>query len=392
MTILILTHSYPDEEIKWRGIFIRDQALALSARHRVIVVYFKVDYSRLRPFAGYSFRRRDTGNLTEYEVITGRSFPVINQMKYLRDTYRFIRKEILSQSKVDILHSHLSYPAGFLGALIRQKTHIPCIITEHSWINKYFRSFIHKWCVKYALRHTDGIIAVSQALKDDIYAFIHAGRHSLNYVDNYIDIHVVPNVVDTARFTPVKRPKSQYLNIGLMGGMSNYRKGADILIRAVALLGDLNLMVHIGGAGTYLDTFKKLAADLKVSDKFIFYGAIRPEEVNNFYSKLDLYVLASRDETFGVVVVEAMAAGLPVIATRCGGPEEIVTPATGILVSKENPEELAGAVRAISGKLAAYDRETIRKYASERYGPEKFLASVSEIYEVVVKKFSMTSV
>ncbi|MGB8490739.1 MAG: glycosyltransferase [Bacteroidales bacterium] len=383
MTILILTHSYPDEELKWRGIFIRDQALALSTRHRVIVIYFKVDNYGLRPFSKYSFRCRQNGNLTEYEVITCRSFPVINQVKYLLDTYRFIRKEILSRSKIDIIHCHLSYPAGFLGTLIRQKTNIPCVITEHTWIKKYFRSFIHKWCVIYALKHTARVIAVSQALKNDINVFINVD----NYVDNYVDIYVVPNVVDTARFTIAERPESQYLNIGLIGGMSNYRKGADILIRAVALVDDLSLRVHIGGGGKYLDTFRQLAVDLKVSDKCIFYGVVEPEEINNFYSKLDMYVLASRDETFGVVVVEAMVAGLPVIATRCGGPEEIVTPGAGILVANENPEELAGAIRTMSRTLARYDRLAIRKYATEKYGTEAFLESVTGIYEDVVKRF-----
>src|SRR5665647_2004950 len=104
MTILLLTHSYPDSRIKWRGLFIQDQALTLSEKHEIIVVYFRVDYTSFAPFSKYSFVKRQKGKVTEYEVTTGKSFPVINQLKYLNDTYRFIRKEILSKKKIDIIH------------------------------------------------------------------------------------------------------------------------------------------------------------------------------------------------------------------------------------------------------------------------------------------------
>ncbi len=374
MTILLLTHSYPDSRIKWRGLFIQDQALALSEKHEIIVVYFRVDYTSFAPFSKYSFVKRQKGKVTEYEVTTGKSFPVINQLKYLNDTYRFIRREILSKKKIDIIHSHLSYPAGFLGTIIQNREKIPCVLTEHTWIKKYFRSTIHKLCVLYTLKHCGCIVAVSRALGEDIKRYCKR------------PVHVVPNVIDMNKFSVTDPGRmDNKMNIGILGGMGNYRKGLDILIKAVSLLKDMDLTVHIGGDGKYLSTFRDMARKLDVDGKCIFYGEIKPENIQDFYSKLDFYVLPSRDETFGVVVVEAMASGLPVIATRCGGPEEIITEETGILIEKENPPELARAIRSLTGNLNSYNRKAIRNYVLEKYSKDRFTESLSEVYQELLR-------
>jgi glycosyltransferase involved in cell wall biosynthesis len=374
MTILLLTHSYPDARIKWRGLFIQDQALALSAKHEIIVVYSKVDYTHFAPFLKYSFVKRQNGKITEYELTTGKSLPVINQLKYFKDTFRFIRKEILSQKKIDIIHSHLSYPAGFLGAIIQKREKIPCVLTEHSWIKKYFRSRIHKLCVLYTLKHCAYVVAVSQALKDNINLYCKR------------QVQVIPNVIEMKKFSLSDAlKKDNNLNIGILGGMGNFRKGLDILIKAVSLLKDMELTVHIGGDGKYLNTFKEMAKELDIAGKCIFYGEIKPESIQDFYSKLDFYVLPSRDETFGVVVVEAMACGLPVIATKCGGPEEIITKETGVLIDRENPQELARAIRSVAGNLGSYNRKAIRDYVLEKYSPDLFVASVSEVYQELLR-------
>jgi L-malate glycosyltransferase len=374
MTILLLTHSYPDSRIKWRGLFIQDQALALSEKHEIIVVYFRVDYTSFAPFSKYSFVKRQKGKVTEYELTTRKSFPVINQLKYLNDTYRFIRKEILSSKKIDIIHAHLSYPAGTLGTIIQNREKIPCVLTEHTWIKKYFRSTIHKLCVLYTLKHCSCVVVVSHALGDDINRYCNR------------QVHVIPNVIDMNKFSvpdPVRMDNK--LNIGILGGMGNYRKGVDILIKAVSLLKDMDMTVHIGGDGKYLSTFRDMAKELDVAGKCIFYGEIKPENIQDFYSRLDFYVLPSRDETFGVVVVEAMACGLPVIATRCGGPEEIITKETGILIEKENPLELEQAIRSLAGNLDSYNRKAIRNYVLEKFSNDRFTESLSEVYQELLR-------
>jgi L-malate glycosyltransferase len=371
--ILILTHSYPDDNNRWRGSFVREQALALSCLHEVTVVFFKVDYSHFAPFGKYMFSKQSSVNLIEYEVTISKSFPVINQVKYFHNTYRFMKNQILKTFTPDIIHSHLSYPAGFFGTVIQKILGIPNIITEHSWIRKHFRSFVHKKCILYALRNSAGIITVSNTLREDLKTFCSQ------------QIYVVPNVINFEGLNIGSRIKNKVFNIGILGGMGNYRKGLDILIDAVARLKGIDIFMHIGGTGQLLETFKKQAVDSGIYDKCRFYGEVSKSDLQKFYSELDTFVLASRDETFGVVIVEAMACGLPVIATDCGGPAEIISEETGVLVEKENPEKLAEAIRYMAVNLHRYNPGKIRKFALDKYGYDAFNRRMSELYRILVK-------
>ncbi len=373
MNILLLTHSYPDVNNSWQGIFIKNQAQAISLSHIVTVVYFKVDYSDFSPFGKYSFSKKSSGNLTEYEVTIKRSIPVITQLKYLCNTYRFIENEILANNHIDLIHSHLSYPAGFLGALLQRNKKIPNILTEHSRVTNYFRSRVHKLCVRYALRNSASVIAVSSSLQIEITPLCNR------------PINIITNFVDTERFELIEAKPSGKLNIGFLGELGSYNKGLDLLLKAVSSLRDTQFSLHIGGNGKLLNTFREMSKQLGVEANCIFYGEILPADAPSFYSKLDLFVLPSRYETFGIVLIEAMACGIPVIATKCGGPEEIVVKETGVLVEKENPLELAAAIDLLSGNIDSYDKTSIREYASERYGKKAFIKRITQLYKDVSK-------
>lgn len=373
MNILILTHLYPDAENRWRGSFVREQALALSKENEVMVLFIKVDYSHFSPFGSYKFKKSITGRLTEYELVVFRSFPVITQAKYFLDTWRFFKKEILSNVPPDIINSHLSYPAGFFGTIIQKLTGIPHVVTEHSWIKKHFRSSVHKMSIGYALKNSAGVVAVSNALREDLIKFYKRR------------ITVIPNVIDIGKFQLVRKTPGGVFNIGILGGLSNYRKGLDILIDAVSLVRNRDIVVHIGGAGTLMEKFINQAKEKGIFEKCRFYGNVPPVDLQKFYARLDTFILASRDETFGVVLVEAMACGIPVIATDCGGPKEIMTDYTGIIIDKENPGQLAEAIIHMSENLQRYDREKIRNYALANYGYEAFISKSTEYYNDLLR-------
>lgn len=372
MNILILTHSYPDSNHKWRGVFVQQQARALGRIHKVVVVYFKADYSQFAPFSNYYFEKKSDELITIYEVTVKRSFPVITQLKYLSNTYKFLIEEIFKKENIDIIHSHLSYPAGFLGTLIQKRKGIPNILTEHSTIRLYNRSFIHKLCVRHALRNASGVISVSNSLKNEI---IPIRKKSVN---------VIPNIVDTGLYEISGKKEGSILNIGFLGGLNNTNKGLDLLFKAVSMLENTMYKLHIGGDGKLLDHFKKLAAEMTIENNCIFYGEIARDKISQFYSQLDIFVLPSRYETFGIVLIEAIAAGVPVIATKCGGPEDIVTESTGVLIEKDNPEMLANAIRTMAENLASFNKETIRNYAREKFGEEAVAKEITELYKEIL--------
>lgn len=371
MNILLLTHSWPDAMNRYRGIFVYEQARALSSVHNVTVVYFRTDYSKYRPFAKYSFRKSEESNPEVYEVTTGRSFPVINQLKYLRDTFSFIKEEILTPKNIDIIHSHLAYPAGFLGTWIFMKKRIPHVFTEHTSIGKYYRSFIHKFCVRYALVNSPGIICVSNSLKKELLR------------EHTREIKVVPNVIDTSKFSVTERKPDGKINIGFLASMNTKNKGLDLLLRAVASIDHQKFTLHIGGKGELLEDYKKMSEQLGISTICKFYGEILNEEKEVFYSGLDFFVLSSRYETFGIVLIEAMASGLPVIATKCGGPEDIVVPLAGMLIEKDDVPGLSSAIAEMATNLSMYDRHMICTFTEQNFGKSAFLKRMSVIYSKI---------
>ena len=109
-------------------------------------------------------------------------------------------------------------------------------------------------------------------------------------------------------------------------------------------------------------------------DRIEFLGIRDPEEVAALMQKSAVLVLPSRAESFGAVLVEALASGTPVIATRCGGPEDIVTDKVGRLVASEDPEALANAIADVLSNLDSYRPEDLRAYAVSRFS----LRSVTE--------------
>jgi glycosyltransferase involved in cell wall biosynthesis len=287
-------------------------------------------------------------------------------------TYKFINNEILSSSKPDLVHSHLSYPAGFLGTIIQKRKKIPNLITEHSGITNYFRSIIHKQCVKYTLRNAVSLVAVSNALKKEIYSFYPR------------PINVVYNIVDINNFKITKSNSGSIINIGFLGGLGNKNKGLDLLLKSVSLLENKNYMLHIGGKGILMNSYMNMAKEYGIESNCKFYGEIERDSIADFYSVIDLFVLPSRYETFGIVLIEAMACGIPVIATRCGGPQEIVTESVGILIEKENTDELAGAIKNMSVKLGSYNKDAIRCYAEENFGQQIFIKRITQLYQKII--------
>jgi glycosyltransferase involved in cell wall biosynthesis len=331
-----------------------------------------VDYSRFGLFSGYSFSKNVSGRLTEYEVMVNKSFPGITQIKYLLNTYRFIVKEIIEKDRPDIIHSHLSYPGGFLGTIIQMRKGIPNILTEHTRIGAYSRSWFHKQCLKYTYRHTRCIISVSNTLKREIDEFYH----------RYIS--VIPNFVDTDKFRISLPRHDDKLNIGFIGGLGNYNKGLDLLFDSASRLSRRDFIIHIGGGGSLTGNFKKLAEEYGIGDNCHFYGELSREKIRDFYSMLDFFVLPSRYETFGIVVIESMACGIPVIATRCGGPEDIITNETGLLIEKEDIPGLTAAMQNLSENPGRYDKETLRSYAEEKFGKNIFIERIKGLYNEIL--------
>jgi L-malate glycosyltransferase len=370
MNVLILTKTFPIDANEWGGVFVKDQAEAIANQHVVTVVYFKVDYDRFIPFFNFYL---ETDNTLPYELVkitVGRSFPIYNQFNYILSVYRALKK-VLRHKRPDIIHCHYSYPAGMIALLIKVKMGIPYVVTEHSKIRSTFRSIFHRIISLLALKRANKVIAVSKSLKNEL------------YVEGIRNVDVVPNVIDTDRFELSKGTMNPF-KIGFLGSLNSHNKGLNVLLDSCSEL-TFDFILKIGGGGKYLEHYREYAKKKKISDKCEFLGALSTQSKYSFYSDIDLFILASRYETFGIVLIEAMASGIPVLATHCGGPDDIIdNDEVGLFTDVGDSQMMVKKIYDIYSNYQKYNRYSIKNYAKSKFGHEPFLKSINRIYEQIL--------
>lgn len=240
----------------------------------------------------------------------------------------------------DVVHTHL-FDADLIGILTARALGVRrCCTSIHSF--SFFVARRHRWRYRWLLGPLVGrFLAVSRALADYLVreCRLPASR-----------VRVVPNGIDTARFAPAARPAPRSApgpTVGVLTRLDT-RKGLPYLLRAMAQLrSDLpDARLLIGGDGEDRPALEREACSLGLTGRVEFVGAVGDSA--DFYRRLDCFVLPSLDEAFGLVLLEAMAAGLPVVGTRVGGiPEILEDGVQGRLVAPADSQALAGAIREL---------------------------------------------
>ncbi len=279
----------------------------------------------------------------------------------------------------DVIHAHSALYGGLLAAAVRDTLRIPVVLTEHS--SAYQRDLVEPWqapLVEQALRSADRVLAVSASL----------ARHLQLYAPD-LPIEVVGNTVDDTHFDFALPPDStDPFTLATVGSLTP-NKGLDILIRSLAIAAQTtNTSLMIGGDGPERSTLEQIARDLDVSDRVTFLGRLDRNAVRDLLQGGHIAVSASYVETFGVVLIEALACGRPVIATRSGGPETFVNDHNGLLIPPGDPEALAAAILTMKTRYSMYDYRRVRAECVAQYGQDASLARLMEIYRSLSREDS----
>jgi glycosyltransferase involved in cell wall biosynthesis len=365
MNVLVLTSTFPDNAESWRGIFVKEQVDALQLEHNVCVVQCEVDYNLFEPFFKKKVDYDDTFGYPVYRIRVSKSFPVYNQFNYIISVYRSLLK-IASKHNPDIIHCHYSYPAGVVAMLLNHKKNIPYVVTEHSRIKATFRSFFHRKLSLMAMKQSCSVCAVSESLRNEI------------LVESKANVEVIPNVVNINRFKVSSGKKNPFV-IGFLGSLNTHNKGLDILLNACSKL-PFEFNLKIGGGGKHLEFYRKMSGELGIDKHCDFLGNVIYPQTPEFYSNLSVFVLPSHYETFGVVLIEAMASGVPLIATRCGGPNDIISDKVGVLVDVNNINQLKNALISIYSNFEKYVASDIRDEVIARFSYKSFLGKINRCY------------
>lgn len=369
MHILVVASNYPGTADSLEGIFSRDQARALQkAGHTV--TYAAIDLRSLRRRRKFGLRHFVDDGLDVYLY----SLPV----SPLRGAYgsvggacfcAILRRVCAEHGRPDIVHAHFLGTASIVAPVCRD-VRLPLVITEHSSaVNKAEIPPKLACTMRETYQKADTLFAVSHALAENIHR--HTG----------IIAKVVPNIADIACFT-VKEIRHDGFRFVSAGNLIPIKNMAGLLEAFAMLPGEPELVIF--GDGTEKDALRGRCESLGLCERVIFRGLCPRKELAAAYAAADAFVLASKSETFGVAYVEAMAAGLPVIATRCGGPEDFVTEENGLLVPVDDMEALAGAMEHVMLHRTEYDSAAIAAEIRRKFAPETIAAQLTAVYEEIV--------
>jgi glycosyltransferase involved in cell wall biosynthesis len=227
------------------------------------------------------------------------------------------------------------------------------------------------------IRKADGIVACSEALSREVISVV-PGAH----------VTTIHNGVDVRLFSRTRQPRSRLQRI-LHIGKFEYKKSQDVVLRAFRRLLEIDpdvSLVLIGATGPELDQTRTLISDLGLESKVELHVNVPHEQLPAFMETADIFVLPSRVEPFGIVLLEAGAAGLPVIATRVGGiPELIEHERTGLLISPDSVDELEAAIKrlmidtSLAESLARNWQDKVLASWSWRATGQKYIALLQEM-------------
>jgi glycosyltransferase involved in cell wall biosynthesis len=286
---------------------------------------------------------------------------------------KYLLNKHYANNSIDVIHVHNS-TAGKAALWMKQKFNIPYVVTEHS--SSYARKLISKREIKnYA------------SIYENASSRVAVSKEFCKILEDTFDLKFdyVPNVVNTEYFLPKEKSSCksfQFINIANL----NKNKNQSLLIRAFskAFHVNKNVKLSILGGGPEHKKLQNEINRLNMQEQIKLVGFAPRKLVLEELQKSDTFVLSSKYETFGVVVIEAMSCGLPVVATKCGGPESIIeNDELGVLVENDNLEELEIAMKNMYENKDKYCKDSIRTHVVENFSEKSIANELMKIYKSI---------
>lgn len=381
LKILILPSFYPTKEYPVSGMFFKDQVLALRKQGLDVGVGYPQGRSIRRGLSFRALLQHRFQTVAGYEdgipTVRIMGWNPIGQLTIGgliggRLVARCVSDYIRIYGRPDVMHVHQARWAGYGAMLASRKWDIPYVITEHE---SYFAEGkipeSAKSHLKQIYANASHTMAVSRGMA--------RAMHEVCEVDR---IEIIPNMVDTDSFMPNNNHNNSdcftFLCLARLAGV----KRIDILLRAfsTAFSGNDNIRLVIAGDGPEKDALNHLCEELGLEKKVNFIGAVLHDAVRDIMCQSDAFVLSSDVETFGVVLIEALSCGLPLIATKCGGPEDIIDDRSGYLVDTGDVNGLANAMKQLYKNYSSYDADTLHTLAESRFGERVICKRLETVY------------
>lgn len=380
MNVLIIPTWYPNGKDMLMGVYHKEFCEALVKEKNLKVNMLFIERERLNNPIKYLFMKKDyIIEENGYKTYVKRMLNVerINfdfQMRQYVKTLEKAFKEYLKKNpKPDILHAEVTIPAGYATCILGKKYNIPVVVTEHA---TYYKDFFRGQNKKYT----------EFVLKNAYYTSV--SKYMLEDLPDYVTKKkVIPNLVDTESFK-LNRKKIKGLRIAKVCA---FRKGKRIedLLSALRILIDKykieDVLLTIVGDGYLKSFYEEKCHELNLEDYVKFVGRKSKEEIAQILNENNMFVITSTNETFCIPGIEALASGMPVVSTKCFGPEEYIDEKSGKLVEIGNIEEIASAIASVYQNIEEYDIKYLRDIA-DRYSAKNVTDIALEVYQELIRK------
>lgn len=381
--ILIIPSWYPTINNNLSGIFFKEQAESL-AKHNINIGCIAINELSARSIfkknkIKFDYLDSSINNVNTMSVL----YPMVNRFNATRKVIRIIvfkymfKQYIKKYGVPNLIHLH-SFLYGDLAMWIKENYNINYIVTEHS--SGFLRNLYNNKEINYAKNvfyKASYNIAVSQDFK------------KLLEIKFQTTFHYVPNTIDTNFFNFKNNVNASnsfsFINVAFL----NKNKNQALLIEAfsTAFRGNANVSLTIVGDGEEYHNLRGLIKSLNMQNQITLHGVASREEVLELLQDANAFVLSSQYETFGIVMIEAMSCGLPVVATKCGGSESIViNDKLGILVDKGIKDLAEGMLTLYN---STYNKEYIRSYVIKNFSSEVIAKKIIDAYRLIYEKQSL---
>ena len=367
MKVVFLARWYPHKYDPMFGLFVQRHAEAAALYDDITVIYVHPDEKAKKK---YEIVRSTENGVDTIRVYYRKNGRLSSAWRY----YRACLKGLKLAGKPDLIHVHVLTRMGLVAYRQKLIHGTPYIITEH-WSrylpgNDFSGGFRKRW-TRRVVKNAKMVTTVSEVLAQAMQ------NHGLNHPD----YRILPNVIDTNLFRPIphhnETPKIVHVSC-----FEDKSKNISGLLDSLRLLKDKGkpFQAVLIGEGMDLEAMKQRVIDLELTECVRFTGLLQNQALVDELATGDFFVLPSRYETGGIVLLEAMACGLPVIATRVGALPEIVTEQNGILVPNGDIKALAEAMELYCGTYNEYSTEQLRNPIVERYSKEKVGELIHQLY------------
>ena len=386
--VLVLSHMYPREYNMVGGIFVHEQVKALRAQGidaRVLSgepFWINTINPKAIKRALDVYRAQKPISWEDHEGVPLIRFPYIvssllpfqaHATTYSHGLMRYA-DWLKTHFEFELIHAHTSYTDGTAGRRLANKLKVPLVITEHTGPfttltrTRYLRRMTQK-----ALNTADKVISVSSALLSDI-------RQQIKLKAS-VDTQVIANLVDTDMFCEQPMQHGELIHLLWVGHFVPVKR-VPLLLEAfaAAFQEEPRLRLRMAGSGDGLEDAKALVNSLELEKIVEFSGRASRAQLVDYYRECDFLVISSESETFGVVAIEAMSCGRPVLTTRCGGPAEIVShPQLGNVVGM-SVSELTQGILVMARQRRTFNSKVIRKVTELKFSSASIAQEIASVY------------